>query len=290
MSGWRLGIALAVLQQIGFTVETSAIHAFGGSLTAPQMALLRCLGGVGIALAWAATGGGTRALRTRHPKLQVARGLMTAGYGFALMWAFVAIPLLDATAISYVAVIWIVALAPLIGEQWTAQRIGAVLVGFVGALLVIRPTFSDASVTYAIFALLTALNGVNFLLNRYMQDGDQADGSIAMLFHANGLAAIITAPVAFTASWVHVDPWLAVSIIVVGPGAMLLGIVAARFIEASGMAPFNYVRLLLVGLIAPLVFNEPLSPLSLAGGALIVGACCLAAARIATSRPSARNP
>jgi len=86
VSGFRLGVLLAVVHQIGFTVETAAIHAFGASLTVAQMALLRCLGGISIALAWAATGGGITALRSRHPKLQVVRGLTTAGYGFALMW------------------------------------------------------------------------------------------------------------------------------------------------------------------------------------------------------------
>lgn len=272
----QVGILLAIVQQLGFTVETSAIHAYGGGLSPPQMSLLRCLGGVGIALTWAALVG-WRSLWTHHPKLQAARGIITASYGFFLMWGFATIPLLDATAISYLTAIWTVAGAPLIGEHWTPQRITAVVLGFGGALLVIRPTFSGASFAYVLFALAGALNGANYLLNRYLQDGDQADSSIAILFYANGLAAAMTAGPAFTAPWGHFSPVLVVGIVLVGPLAMLVGIIAARFIEASTMAPFNYVRLVLVLIVSLLWLKEPLSLLSLAGGAIIIGACYLAA-------------
>jgi drug/metabolite transporter (DMT)-like permease len=268
----NIGITLAIGQQLGFTVHTTLIHQIGSTIGALWMAMFWCVAAAIIMLPWCVNVG----FHIYHRKAMLLRGILTAGYMLTMMWAFSAIPLMDATALSYLTAIWTVALAPLIDERWTLASITAVVLGFAGAMLIIQPTFSEVGPAYIIFALLTALNAGNVLLNRFMQTTTPRDHPAVILFYAALIALVILTPVTLTVPLPQIDqPYLLAATSIVGPVATLLGIIAAPYITASALAPYNYVRLIMVGIIAPLLFAEPVGWLVFAGGAMIVTACVL---------------
>lgn len=82
---------------------------------------------------------------------QAVRGLASVTGIGALYWALSYIPLADATAMASVAPAVVVLLSPLlIGERIGPLRIIAVLVGFAGVLIILRPGFGGRSVGYLI--------------------------------------------------------------------------------------------------------------------------------------------
>src|ERR1700741_1440672 len=110
-----------------------------------QIASLRGLSTLPIVLTWVAVRGGFGQLvRVRFP-LHLLRGVMGIGMLTAFTFAVRHLPLADAYAIFFVAPLLITALAvPLLGERVEARRWLAIAVGFVGVLIVLRPTGASA--------------------------------------------------------------------------------------------------------------------------------------------------
>lgn len=272
----RLGILLMVGQQVCFTLETSAIHYVGPSLAPMQLAFIRAFGGLLVVLCMLPTVGWA-AFSTPQPGLQMFRAGLTIGYLIIMMQAFVAIPLADATAISYSTAIYIILLAPLIlGEEVGALRWIAVVIGLVGALLLIQPSFAGSTLIYLGFLAGNSLNALGVVLTKYMQ---RRDHPITVMLYVNGAATLFFAstlifePIPDLSLWQCV--WL-LPVLIVGPIGMYLGIVALRYADVSTLAPYNYTRLLMIGVIGPILFNEGLSATTVAGAIIIVLACLMA--------------
>ena len=90
--------------------------------------------------------GGWRALRTDQPVLHVARGVLVVIANMAYFLALAVLPLADATALFFVAPLFITLLSiPLLGEKVGPLRMGAVFVGFIGVVIMQRPWDSSDS-------------------------------------------------------------------------------------------------------------------------------------------------
>src|SRR5919107_4024326 len=110
MRSCRFSIALVIVQQFMFAVDSMAIHRLGGSISLTQVGFLRSIGGMALVLCLAPTLG-WRVFRTRHPFLQAARALFTVGYTWVLILGYALMPLSNATAIGYVSGLYVVILA-----------------------------------------------------------------------------------------------------------------------------------------------------------------------------------
>jgi drug/metabolite transporter (DMT)-like permease len=266
------GICLMVAQQVLFTLETAAIHHLSGTLSVMQIALLRCIGGLALvgclvpAVGWSV-------VRTRLPCLQILRAVASIGYMWVFAFSFTAIPFADATALSYTTAIYMTVLAPpILGEIVGKRRYLAAVVGIVGAILIVKPGFSQVSWIYAAILLGTSLNAFSLILTKYVQ---RQDHPLTVMLYVNALTAIAFVP-AITHPWpVVFDPWL-LGILVLGPAGMYCGIVAVRRADASTLAPYNYVRLVLASVGALVIFQETPDCASIAGAAVIFAACLMA--------------
>ena len=112
--------------------------------------------------------GGIAVLRSRRPKLQLARALTLTISNLCFFYAVTFIPLAKASAISLASPLIVAILAwPMLRERTTKLRVAAVLSGFIGVLVVIRPggeVFHWASLfilasaaSYAIYQILTRM-------------------------------------------------------------------------------------------------------------------------------------
>ena len=86
--------------------------------------------------------GGFRRMRAAHPRLIVLRGFL-AGIGTIFgFYAFSALPLAEVYAIAFCTPMVVTILSiPILGEQVRAHRWAAVVVGFLGILVMVRPGF-----------------------------------------------------------------------------------------------------------------------------------------------------
>jgi len=277
--GNRRGALWMIAAAFGFTVNSALVKALAaGGLPAFQIALARA--GFSLAallpLIWLA---GPGIFRTRHPWIHAGRGF--AG-GIAMLCGFYALtklPLAEVTALSFTTPLFTIVLAVLLlREPVRWRRWSATLVGFLGVLIMVRPgaaAFDPA----AFFALAMALGiAVAVILLKRFPEGES---HVAMLtWFSLAAIALSLGPALYV--WRPPTPgqWsLLVAVGLLGLGAQAMFIRAFWVGEASFVAPFDYSKLLLAGLIGFLLFGERPDLWSLVGAAVIVAATVYIARR-----------
>jgi drug/metabolite transporter (DMT)-like permease len=255
-------------QQALLTVDTMAIHQLAGHVSLWQLGLLRSAGGLGLVACLAP---GWSVFTTRQPGLQAVRAIATVAYAWVLLYSFARMPFADATALSYTMVIYVALLAgPILGEVVGLRRYAAAVIGLGGAVLIIKPGFSQVSLVYVAVLLGTSLNGLAVLFNRLLQ---REDSPVTIMLYVNVACLLMFSPGAVEPlPSLSLWPWL-LCVLMTGPAGMFAGIVALRYADASVLAPLTYVRLVLSVAIGAMLFGEPLSLASVLGAAVICAAC-----------------
>lgn len=239
---------------------------------APFVNVMRYVSVIGIAFAMLLRHGDLRIWQAPQKKLLVLRGAMLATVATCFMTALIWMPLAEATAIYFTAPLLMVALSPwLLGEQVRRSRWIAVIVGFGGMLLIVRPggdlpllgsvLMAVSAVCYAIFQLLTRrLTGLVPSPVQY------AYTALVCL-----VVTLVPAPFFLPARW---PPTLDVLLLLAGGAcsglAQWLLLAAFERVEASTLAPLNYFQLLLAVAFSTLWFHKPPDRLATAGIALIM--------------------
>jgi drug/metabolite transporter (DMT)-like permease len=274
MNSERLAIQLMVGQGMLFAAETAAIHQIGARASLMVLALIRAVAGLGLAFVLARHVG-LAVLRTRQLPLQLLRGGVTLLYLWVMFYSFGHLPFADATAISYTQAGYIAVFSVLILREPVTRLhwIGAA-VGFVGALLIAKPAFAGWHGAYLIALFGTSLNGLAFVLNRYLQREDTA---ATTMFYTNLVPILANLPALALTGLPTSDTllWLP-AILLLGPVGMYLGIVAVKHANTSMLGPYTLLRLVMGVLGGVVIFREVPDILSVCGAILILGGCVLA--------------
>jgi drug/metabolite transporter (DMT)-like permease len=275
MSRERAAIALIVAQAVAFSIDSIAVHRIGTQLGVMQVACLRSLGG--LLLVGALAGGvGWSVFRTGWWWLQGLRAAASIGYLWIFVYSFSRVPLVDATAISYTQALYLTLFSALIlGERVTAARWAASAVGVIGVMLIVKPGFGSANVAYLIAVAGTSLNAMALILTKV---AERRDTALTVMLYANAAAALCNAPSLASMPWPAWDllPSI-VAVMIFGPVGMYCGMVAVRMADVSLLAPYTYVRLVVVAAAGALLFGEAPDAWSLVGTSAIIAACILAA-------------
>lgn len=199
---------------------------------------------------------GPEALRTRHLGLHAARGLLMVLGTYLYFTSLSFLPLAEATALIFSAPIFITALSvPLLGEAVGWRRWGAVILGFIGVLIVVQPggsAFQPASLLPVAVAFLYAIFMIS---SRWL---GPSESMWTMMLFVVLFPAIYSAPFALIA-WVPVrleDVWLFVTIAICGSlGITLIG-QAFRLAPAAVVAPFDYTSLVWATALGWLIWGD----------------------------------
>lgn len=207
--------------------------------------------------------------RTRYPGLQFARSLLLLLATFLFFTGLSRIGLAEATAVMVLNPLFItLGGAVFLGEALGPRRVGAILVAFLGAMLIIRPG-SAAFNPAALFPLGAAICFAGYsLITRAVGAGEDVWTSLFYTALVGGLLMTATAPL----YWVWPDAQSAAlmgAIALVGTAGQLLLIRAFSQAEAGLLAPFGYSGLVFATLIGFAVFAEVPSPLTLLGALVI---------------------
>lgn len=209
-------------------------------------------------------------MRTSHPWMQTIRGLMLIAVTGLLYLALTRVPLADATAIMFFAPVLVTLLsAVFLAERITLVRVGAVLAGFIGVLLIVRPGFQTD-----LFMLLPVVSActlaVYLLLTRALSGKDPVRTTIFYTTAMGTVAVSLLLPLVWQA------PSLSHLLLMVLMGALgAIGhffiISAFAFAPASALSPFLYAQILAAMVLSVVVFGDPLTATMLLGTALLVG-------------------
>jgi drug/metabolite transporter (DMT)-like permease len=263
------GISLMLIGCLVLTAGDALMKSLVQSLPVGQTVGLRALFALATVLLIVPWAGGFHRLRVRAPgKVLLVSGLLVFNL-FVFPISLRYLPLADAIILAYTSPIWVVALAPvLLKEQVGWRQWLAVLVGFLGACLVIKP---GASIHWAVLLpLVVALSvGLRDIATRKIAATEHA---LAIVFIANALTIVIgmtTLPF----GWVEVDltQWgqMAVSGLFLSV-AQILMIEGFRLVEASVLSIFKYSSIVFAALFGYLFWGELLDFPSMMGALLIM--------------------
>ncbi len=141
-----MGILLIIIGMSCITINDMMIKLLSGGYPLHQMVFFRSAIGIVFSLTFVQMEGGFKILRTDQPWLHLSRGLLLVISNLSFFAAIAVLPLADATALFFVAPLFITLLSiPILGEKVGVRRIMAVLVGFFGVLVMQQPWISEAS-------------------------------------------------------------------------------------------------------------------------------------------------
>ena len=152
------------------TINDMLIKLLSGDYPLHQIVFLRSVIGIVFSLALVQLEGGFGILRTDKPLLHLLRGLLMVVANLSFFAALAVLPLADATALFFVAPLFITLLSiPILGEKVGIRRISAVLVGFAGVLVMQQPWASEGLGTgERIVLLLPVLAAFTYALCQIM--------------------------------------------------------------------------------------------------------------------------
>ncbi len=219
---------------------------------------------------WRTTG--WRVLITRRPLGHLARasvGLIGMGCSFS---ALQYLPLTAATAFGFAAPLFMTALsAPILKEKVGPHRWAAVLVGFLGVLIMIRPDPGKMNLVGSSFALFGAMAAAGAMVT-IREIGKTERGATIVFYFTLGGALMGLASLPF--GWVMPSPRILGLLIVmglIGGVGQLLMTEALRVAPVGVVAPFDYIQLLWASLIGFGIWGEIPAALTLVG-AIVVAA------------------
>lgn len=225
--------------------------------------------------------GGFAALRTDRPLLHLFRGLLVVISNMAFFLALAVLPLADATALFFVAPLFITLLSiPLLGEKVGPLRIGAVVIGFIGVIIMQRPwETGDSLPASRIVLLLPVLAAFTYALNQLMTRklGVKAPAStLAIYIQATFLIVsigfyLVAGDGRFAANttnaslefllraWIWPAPQERLILLGMGVNGALIGYSlsqAYRLADAATVAPFEYIGLPLAVFWGLVIFGD----------------------------------
>jgi drug/metabolite transporter (DMT)-like permease len=285
------GIGWMVLTTLCFVAVTGLVRTVGATLPAAEAAFIRYL--FGILLFLPLLGSLLRrGMRPAMLKIHVIRGVC---HGIAvILWFFAMtrIPIAEVTALGYTAPIFVTIGAGLfLGETLHLRRIIAIGIGLFGAIVILRPGFSEISAGQLAQLAAAPLFATSYLLAKHLTDVETPITIVAML---SVMCSLVLMPAALL-DWVQPKPielfWLALTAVAatLGHYTMMRAFAAAPLTVTQ---PIGFLQLVWATLLGILLFGEPVDPFVLIGGGIVIGSATFishreaAAARRATTPPA----
>ena len=255
----RPGIVRGMLMMLTATACGAAMHGIGRHVSEHlhpfQITFVRCLFGLLIILP-VLLRTGLAPLKTSRPWLQFVRGCVQS---MALLLTFTAItitPLATVASLQFTAPLFGTVLAVLfLGEVIRARRIGALVVGCLGVLIIVRPGLASVDLGMVLTLLsAAAISAVTIMVKVLTRD----DSSLTITIYMS----IYTIPISLLASlFVWRSPTLADLIWIfamgaAGIGANILFAQALKEADLSAVMPLEFTKLLWASLIGYLAFSQ----------------------------------
>ena len=267
----RIGIALFLVAGVIFSAQDAISKVLARDYDSPQIIMVRFWAfGLFSVIYVSLRGGLGAAIRSRRPVLQVSRAILLIGEMMLFTFALRFLGLAESHALFATCPLLITALAvPILGEHVGWRRWLGVGIGFLGALVIIRPGLG----VFHPAALLTVSAAVGFavynLLTRLVSFHDRFETSLLYMGVVGGVAAsLVGVPV-----WRTPDAhgWTLLAILsTTGIAGHLMLIKALEFAPASLLQPFNYMMLVWATTIGFLVFGDLPDAWTIAGATMIV--------------------
>ena len=268
LPGQMRGVLLVLCATILFSVMHALIRLVGEGQHPFEMAFFRNLFGF-IVLGPFFLRYGLAVLRTERLGLHAVRGTVHVGSMLLFFTAVNITPLATVASMTFTAPLFVtIGAVLLLGEKIRYRRIGALVIGFAGVMIVLRPGAGEIEVG-ALMALGSACIWASALL--LIKVLSRTESSVTLTaYMALFLTPLSAIPAAFVWQWPTLEElgWLALMGCVGTLGHLCLA-QAFREADATTVLPFDFLRLIWASLLGYFMFGQVPEVLVYIGGAVI---------------------
>lgn len=209
-------------------------------------------------------------LTTRRPWLHIFRSFLSAVAVLAWFWALPRVPLADIAALEFTSPLWVFLAAILfLGEQSRLWRWGALVVGFAGVLIIVRPGFAEVSVGVIAVLASSVLFAANRILAKPLMRTDHPTTLIA--WRTVFLMLFMLGPALYVWEWPSAAGWGWLLLLgAVGMVNQFTTTWAIKLADFGAIEPANFLRLVWTALLGFAFFAEVPSLFTLAGGCIVI--------------------
>ncbi len=281
-------IAYGLSALASLTLLDAAVKWLTADYAVPQIAFVRYVFGLALALILASRMGGLATLATRRPFGHALRSVFNLATMITFYFALKVMPLADTMAITFASPLFMVGLSVvLLKEKVGWRRWAAVIIGFLGVILILQPTGAGVP-SGALLALVAAfLYALTLITSRQLST---TEPSHTILFYYSigvllmtGLAGLL-GETELLPSWKWAplrtaDLWIFAVVGVAGSFGQFFLNQAFRYGEVSMLAPIEYTGLLWGIFYGVVLWHEWPSWVTLAGAAVVAGSSLYIAQR-----------
>ena len=286
-----LGVMFMVAGMFCISLNDMLIKGLSGDYALHQIVMWRSAGALALTLVFLKLEGGFHLLRTDRPVLHALRGLLVVFANSCFYAAIVLMPLATATALYFVAPLFVTLLSiPVLKEQVGPRRILAVVMGFIGVLVMMWGQLDGGAGWAALLPVFAAAGyaGMSVLTRKL----GQASSASALSFYIQITFVIVSALVWILAgqgqlvtentpqnmlfllrAWPAPNPDDIPLLLGLGGLSALIGYSMAqayRQAKASVVAPFEYILMIFALFWGWTVFGEWPAPSVFAGAGIII--------------------
>ncbi len=281
-----LGISLKLLSTIAFSMMMVLVKSVADRVPIGEIVFARNFFGLFPVLIMVTLRGELgMAFKTQNPLGHLGRsgvGISAMIFSFA---SFILLPLPDATAIGFATPLIVVVLAWLVlGETVRLYRWSAVIVGFVGIVIILSPHLGASGLEgnqtlgaiCGAAAALCAATAMMFV--RRLCETERTSTIVTWFSGSATLLSLVTLPIGFLIpgqAWILPDLMTALFLVLIGligGVGQILMTQSYRFADASTIAPFDYANMIWAVVFGYFLFAEVPVPEVLIGAAIVISA------------------
>ena len=212
---------------------------------------------------------GQTSFKMHRPELFVWRAIFVSIGMFTGFSALTLIPLAQATAISFTTPIFVTILAIfLFGEAIKFRRIAAILVGFIGMLIIVQPGVGMISFGIILAFIGAFFHSINLLILKRLTAHETANAIVVWMVIM--LVPISFVPAIFVWEWPSALTWLYLwCLAICGTVGHSFFTRAYSLAEITSLQPFQFIKLPMIAFLAWVIFSEVPAYWTWLGGAII---------------------
>lgn len=274
------GILFKIISVMVFVAMSSLVKSLEDRVPAGQVVFFRSLFAMPVIIVWLwARGALATGLKVQNPMSHFWRGVVgtsAMGLGFA---GIKFLPLPEVVAIGYAAPMLVVVFAAMfLGEKVGVFRVGTVLIGLIGVMIIMYPRLTvfdhETVAKYEALGAMLILMSACFaaLAQIYVRMMVQSEDTAAIVFYFS-LSATIISLITVPFGWAipsAFDLGILILIGLIGGVGQIFLTSSYRYAEASVVAPFEYASMLFAIVIGYFVFDEVPTKTVLIGAAIVI--------------------
>jgi drug/metabolite transporter (DMT)-like permease len=257
---------------LSFSVMAVSVRELAGTLSIFEVLAVRS--GLGLAIV-AAIGLGRPALLKSITRRQVGLHLLRNSIHYASQYAWAVsltlLPLATVFALEFTMPAWTVLLAALfLGERLSASRIGVVVLGFVGVLVIVRPGLAAVAPATALILAAAVGFAITMVATKALTRGETTYGIVLWMNLMQLPMALLGSDLAFVT---RIDSDLIAPVVGIGVAGLSSHYClsnAFRAGDAVVVVPFDFLRIPLIAVVGWWFYGESLDLFVFAGAGLII--------------------